>query len=174
VLHVEIEAEPVAGWRHWLAAPGRGAWDESRNIGGVSLEITREPLGRGHPLPFDRGRIDQDEERNYHEQERPVRGDGEARGDQEAAEVERVPGVGVGPGCRQPFVLRDVAGSPATDDYPGQRNRTADGKRQEGRQRKNQVENAEDESEGQPETLGQQGVRQSASSFRRCRAITSR
>ena len=47
-----------------------------------------------------------------------MRRDREARGDQEAAEVQRVPRVRVRAGRREPVVLDDVARRPGADSTP--------------------------------------------------------
>ena len=47
------------------------------------------------------------------------------RGDQEAPEVQRIPGMGIGTRCRQLLILDDVTRGPGTDAQPDQGNRKA-------------------------------------------------
>ena len=100
-------------------------------------------------------------------------GDREAGGNEKASEIEGIPGVGIGASGGQPLVLRYMTGRPRPNEYSSQRDRPADKKSQKRGSGKNQVKNAEEEPEGQPEPLGNLRISQSASSLSRCRAITS-
>src|SRR4051812_47895054 len=94
--------------------------------------------------------------------------------DQKAPEVKRIPRVCVGPCRSQTLVLRDVPGSPPTDDHPSQSDCASDRQRKRCRTGENEIRDAEYEAEWESETLGDLGIRQSASSLSSCRAMTRR
>src|SRR4051812_30938140 len=103
-----------------------------------------------------------------------MHGDGKPRRDQEAAEVKRVPGMGVGTGGGQSFVLRDMPRSPGANQNSDDGDHTADRERQRRRPREDEVGNSKHEAEREAQSLRNLGIRQSANSRSRFRAITMR
>ena len=137
----------------WVAFHGVGRGNERRDVGAVRLVRLGESARDIGALALHGGRVDEDEEGDYDQQQRPVGGNCEPGRDQEAPEVERVSGVGVGTGRRQSLVFRDVARSPAANDHPDQCDSPTHREGERGRSRKNQIGDPEDEAEWESETL---------------------
>ena len=147
---------------------------KGRHVRGVRAVRLRKSASDVRLLALHGRCVDQDEEGNHEQQQRPMRRDCKPSGDKEAAEVERISAVGVGAGRGEPFVLGDVARGPGTDDDPYESDHSSHGQGQQCRSRENQIGDAEYEAEGKADALGDLGISQSASSFSRCLAMTRR
>src|SRR3954469_23353687 len=154
--------------------PRRRPRNECRDVGGVCLVRLRESAGDVGALTLHGGGVNQDEKCHHQQEQRPVRGDGEAGGNQKAPEVERVSGVCVGSSRRQTLILGDVPRSPSPDEHTPEGDYAAHSESERCWAGENQVADAEYEAEWKSETLGNLGISQSASSLRRLRAMTSR
>src|SRR5207253_5996053 len=173
VLHVQLEAEAVfiLGMRR---LPRRRSRHERRDVGGVGLVRVWKSAGDIGPLPLHRRRVVEHEESHDQQQERPVRGDRKASGDQKAAKVQWISRVRVRSTRRQPLVLGDVSRGPRAHEHSDERDRPTDSESERGGPSENQITNAEYEAKWKSELLGNLGIGQSASSVRRFRAMTIR
>src|SRR5215213_1494465 len=118
--HIERRTEPFHFPRHWIA-PRRWTGHEGRDVLRPARVRLRKPSADFDAFLLDRGAVHKREKRDHDEQQRPVRRNGEAGGNEKASEVQRVACVRTGRSSRGD--RSSQCGRPPTPGWPSPRGR---------------------------------------------------